>query len=288
MPRTRRPPGPNGRRGRAGAAGPGLALLVAAVVLAGCGSSLSAIVGSTSTTQNPAAVTGAAPSTSTPPLSGEVAVAFPVVTCTTASGSPLPGQGWKPGVLLAPIPTALVGHVEFYTDGTHTLLGPTGWACSQTTTSAGAISVVVYPTDSPPPAAGTAPQPGTEGVFATFDTTGRSSGVAAVCPFFSLPQWQRQEADCSGSPPSGEQSAMPTPDVASVTDPSGVTGTLVGSGGPHAVTGVVIFPQVVPAVTDGSPITVAEESCSLVEAALCPTVLSDFEVREFPVPTARG
>jgi hypothetical protein len=265
-----------------------LALLVAGVALAGCGSSLSAIVGSTSTTQNLATVAGAAPTTSTVPLSGEVAVAFPVVTCTTAFGSALPSQGWRPGVLLAPIPTALVGHVEFYTDGTHTLLGPTGWACSQSTTSNGAVNVVVYPTDSPPPAAGTAPPAGTEGVFATFDTTGRSSGVAVVCPFFSLPQWQQQEADCSGSPPSGEQSALPTPDVASVTDPSGVTGTLEGSGGSHAVTGVVIFPQVVPAVTDGSAITVAEESCSLVDAALCPTVLSDFEVREFPVPTARG
>jgi hypothetical protein len=265
-----------------------LGALVVGVVLAGCGSSLSAIVGSTSTTRNPAPVAGAAPTTSPPPLSGEVAVAFPVVTCTTASGSPLTGQGWKPGVLLAPIPTALVGHVEFYTDGTHTLLGPTGWACSQSTTTTGAISVTVYPTDSPPPAADTPPSPGTEGVFATFDTTGRSSGVAVVCPYFSLPQWQQQEADCSGSPPSGEQNAMPTPDVASVTDPSGVTGTLDGSGGPHAVTGAVIFPQVMPAVTDGSPITVAEESCSLVDSALCPTVLSDFEVREFPVPTARG
>ncbi|HEY5097949.1 MAG TPA: hypothetical protein VII46_07865 [Acidimicrobiales bacterium] len=265
-----------------------MAVLVVGVVLAGCGSSLSAIVGSTSTTQNPANVARAAPTTSTPPLSGEVAVAFPVVACTTASGSPLPGQGWKPSVLLAPIPTTLVGHVEFYTDGTHTVLGPTGWACSQSTATTGAIGVTVYPTDSPPPVGDTPPSPGTEGVFATFDTTGRPSGAALVCPYFSIPQWQQQEADCTGSPPSGEQSAMPTPDVASVTDPSGVTGTLDGSGGPDVVTGVVIFPQVTPAVTDGSPITVAEESCSLVDSALCPTVLTDFEVREFPVPTSRG
>jgi hypothetical protein len=288
MYRPRRSHGPHRRRGPARTTAPGLALLVVGVALAGCGSSLSAIVGSTSSTPNPATVAGAAPSTSTPPLSGEVAVAFPVVTCTTASGSPLANQGWNPGVLLAPIPTALVGHVEFYTDGARTLLGPTGWACSQSSTSTGAVRVVVYPTASPPPAADTAPSPGAEGIFATFDTTGRSSGAAAVCPYFSLPQWQQQEADCSGSPPTGEQSAMPTPDVASVTDPSGVTGTLDGSGGSHAVTGVVIFPQVMPAVTEGSPIAVAEESCSLVDAALCPTVLSDFEVREFPVPTARG
>jgi hypothetical protein len=51
---------------------------------------------------------------------------------------------------------------------------------------------------------------------------------------------------------------------------------------------VVIFPQLMPAVTDGSAVNIAQESCSLVESSLCPTVLSDFEVREFPVPPARG
>jgi len=34
----------------------------------------------------------------------------------------------------------------------------------------------------------------------------------------------------------------------------------------------------------GSSVAVDAESCALADAALCPTVLSDFEVREFPVP----
>jgi hypothetical protein len=50
----------------------------------------------------------------------------------------------------------------------------------------------------------------------------------------------------------------------------------------------VIFPQVLPAVTYGSSVSVAEESCSLTDATLCPTVLSDFAVREFPVPSSNG
>jgi hypothetical protein len=45
----------------------------------------------------------------------------------------------------------------------------------------------------------------------------------------------------------------------------------------------VIFPQS-KAVTYGSRIDVAVESCSLTASALCPTILSDFDVREFPVP----
>ena len=104
-----------------------------------------------------------------------------------------------------------------------------------------------------------------------------------------MPDWQQQEAKCSTTKVVGEESSLPTPDVASVTDPSGVVGTLEGSGGVHAVTGAVLFPQVVPAVTNGSAVNVAEESCSLIDTTLCPTVLAaDFEVREFPVPAAAG
>ncbi len=257
------------------------------ISLSACGSSLSAIVGSTSTTQDPVGA-GPVPAAVTPPLSGEVAVAFPVAGCANSFGVVLPTEGWKPSVLLAPIPTALVGKVSFYTDGVHTLLGPSGWSCAVWSPTTGTTGLVVFPSNTPVPASDAPVEAGSEGVFATFDTTGRPSGISAVCPFFSIPQWQQQEAGCSGSPPPGEQSAMPTPDLASVTDPSGVTGSLEGSGGNHPVTGVVIFPQVQPAVTNGSPVDIAEESCSLVDGSLCPTVTSDFEVREFPVPTSRG
>jgi hypothetical protein len=133
---------------------------------------------------------------------------------------------------------------------------------------------------------GASPAPGTQGVFATFDTTGNVTGIAMVCPFFTVAGWQTAEAKCTGSKPTGEQSAMPTPDVASVTDPPGVIGSLPGSGGGTPVTGAVIFPQVQPAVTIGSAVSVAEVSCSIPDVSLCPTVISDFEVREFPVPGA--
>ena len=101
----------------------------------GCGSS---IIGPASTT--PPAPHSAGKSTSTTttaPLTGEVAVAFPVVACTTSSGQPLHPGGWSPTILLAPIPTALVGKVEFYSDGVHTVLGPSGWTCSQESAARG-------------------------------------------------------------------------------------------------------------------------------------------------------
>jgi hypothetical protein len=249
-----------------------------------CGTSLSDIVGSTSTTSTTAPPSPSTAATSANPQAGGVSVAFPVVICTTGTGAALSSSGWRPSYLLAPVPTSLVGKVEFYSDGLHTVLGPIGWSCSQTLAPAGSSGLVVYPPNNPNPPVLGPPAAGTEGIFATYDTTGHAQGVALVCPFFTVPTWQQQEAKCATTKVAGEQSSLPTPDVAAVTDPSGVVGTLAGSGGVHPVTGTVIFPQVVPAVTNGSAVNVAEESCSLVDTTLCPTVLADFEVREFPVP----
>jgi hypothetical protein len=123
-------------------------------------------------------------------------------------------------------------------------------------------------------------------VFASFNTTGTTQGVAQVCHYFTVAQFQQQQASCSGPGPAGEQNTLATPDVAAITDPIDVVGALQGSGGSHPVTGVVIFPQVLPAVTYGTPVDIATESCSLVATRLCPTILSDFEVREFPVPNS--
>jgi len=253
------------------------------MVLSGCGASL---VGSASTTLVSPVIATKGSTTTTAPLTGEVSVAFPVVACSTAYGGPTSSSGWKPTILLAPIPTALVGDVEFYSDGIHTVLGPTGWSCSQTTTAGSVTGLAVFPSGTTHPTLTGPPAAGTQGIFATFSQTGRVQGVAMVCPFFTVPAWQSQEAKCSATKPTGETTAVATPDVVTVSDPPGVTGNLAGSGGFYAVTGVVIFPQVLPAVTDGSSVNVAEESCAIGMVALCPTILSDFEVREFPSPTA--
>ncbi len=269
---------PTGRstvRNRAGIVVAGMVLL-----LSGCGSSLAKIVGTTSTSPPPRSTTT---STTTPGsgYEGGAAVAFPVVACADAGASP---TGWRPSVLLAPIATALVGKVEFYSDGTHSIVGPSGWACSRYRAPGGVIRLDVTPRGGgAPPPAGTVP-PGTQGIFAEFATTGTPEGVGLVCRYFTVPTWQQAEAACGPGDPAGEQSSMPTPDIASITDPSGVIGTLVGSGGTQPVSGTVIFPQSIPAVADGSSIAVAKESCSLTDTSLCPTILSDFDVREFPVP----
>lgn len=288
--------------------------------LAGCGSSL------LGTTSSSVASTSSSSAPSTVPLNGEVAVAFPVVPCVNpgAGGSPITSRtGWKPTILVAPVPTSLAGKVAFYSDGVHTVLGPTGWTCalvapgtgdsatssSSTTTStgetgstvppsgptsgqsgaiaaSGGTTLAVYPANDPNPPVSGPPAPGSEGIFATWASTGSDAGVDLVCPFFTIPSWQSDQAGCSTTKPSGETSNALTPDVTEVGDPPGVVGSLASSGGQATVLGVVLFPQVPSAVNYGSSVAVAAESCSLATGSLCPTVLSDFEVREFPVPGA--
>ena len=295
-----------------------VAAIVGSTVLAGCGASN--LIGSTTSTTTTSVPTAASTPSTTVPVNGEVAVAFPVVACNDpATGGPAvhSGSGWSPTILLAPVPTSLVGKVSFYTDGTHTLLGPTGWSCSlvtpgpaptgttastvagQSTTTVpappasgqsaaiaarGGTTLAVYPPNDPVPPTAGPPAAGTEGIFATYATTGTNAGVDLVCLFFTIPSWQSQSAGCATTRPTGETANVLTPDVTEVTDPAGVVGSLAGSGGPGSTTGVVLFPQIPSAISYGSPIAVAAESCALTESTLCPTVLSDFEVREFPVP----
>ncbi len=293
------------------------------LMLAGCGSNL---LGSSTTTGGPSADTSSSGSPSTTvPVNGEVAVAFPVVACTDPANGDAPikaASGWSPTILLAPVPTSLVGKVAFYTDGVHTILGPSGWTCarvgpgspansgtsSQTSTGdqgatgtssatpnwgqdaaigvTGTTTLAVFPSNDPNPPTSGPPNPGTEGIFATFATTGTNAGVRLVCPFFTLPSWQTQSAGCSTAKPTGETTNVLTPDVTEITDPAGLVGSLAASGGQGQTSGVVLFPQIASAISNGSPIAVAMESCALTVAALCPTVLSDFDVREFPVPAS--
>ena len=149
----------------------------------------------------------------------------------------------------------------------------------------GATTLALYPPNDPNPPISGAPAPGAEGIFATYATTGSDAGVFLVCPFFTIPSWQSQSTGCTTTKPTGELTNDLTPDVTAIADPAGVAGNLAASGGQTTVTGVVLFPQIPSAVSYGSPVAVAAESCSLDTPSLCATVLSDFEVREFPVPT---
>ena len=145
-----------------------------------------------------------ASTTTTAPLTGEVAVAFPVVACTTSSGAPLASQGMEAhrpagadpdrpggqgGVLLGrgahrarPERLGLLAEPR-------TARGPPGWWSTLR-----ARPLPRWPSSRPA---------GTEGIFAIFDNTGTAQGISLVCPYFTVPSWQQTEANCSGIKPAG-------------------------------------------------------------------------------------
>ena len=104
-------------------------------------------------------------------------------------------------------------------------------------------------------------------VQARFDYTGHGTGFDLVCPYF--PHVVLGTETCPSTVPTGEKVTQLTPDVVSITDPAGVKGALAGSGGPIAVTGLMIVPQ-----APNLPVDIAEVSCSLKEQRCAQTSLT--------------
>jgi len=249
--------------------------LVACLALALAGCTSSSAVSSTSTSSRASVV--ATPTTTAP--SG-VSV-LPVGTCSQVSGAPSNAPAWVPTELAGAVPASQKPELEFYSVGTETALGPRGWSCAQLTGADGSSSLSVYPTGQPNPTTSAGPvSPGAQIISEDFDYTAHVPGVDLVCPYF--PSFASTAEPCPNGVPAGEVVHELTPDIVSITDPSGVKGSLDGSGGSLAVSAVMIAPQA-PNLPNG--VDVAEESCSVRNTVLCPSILQDFMIREFPVPT---
>jgi hypothetical protein len=250
-------------------------LLVGCLALALAGCTSSSADSSTFTSARPSVVV----TTTTTPPSG--ATVLPVGACSQTSGAPSNGPAWVPTELAGAVPASQTAELEFYSVGTETALGPRGWSCAQLTSADGSSSLAVYPTGQPNPITSVGPvASGAQVIWEEFDYTAHVPGVDLVCPYF--PSFASSSEPCPNGIPAGEQVHRLTPDVVSITDPSGVKGSLDASGGPIPVSAVMIAPQA-PNLPNG--VDVAEESCSIQNSSLCPSILEDFTIREFPVPT---
>ena len=97
------------------------------------------------------------------------AAALPVGACSRTFGGPSAGPAWVPRQLAGAIPPTAALHLEFYSIGTETLLGPRGWSCAQLTGADGSAVMDVYPQGaqpdngchSPPSVARSSQQPST-------------------------------------------------------------------------------------------------------------------------------
>lgn len=252
------------------------------VLAAGVWAALGVAVGTPAlATARSARTTGPHATTTTVPTTRIGPTVLPVEACASTSAVTGTGPLWVPTKLAGAVPAAVANRLEYYSVGSETLLGPRGWTCNQLHATDGSAQMAVYPPGSPnPTSVAGRPGPGTQLVDATFDYTGHVPGIDLVCPYF--PSVATASEPCPSSVPTGEKVSQRTPDVVAITDPAGVKGALAGSGGRQAVTGLMIVPQA-PDVLGG--VNVAEISCSLKTTSLCPAILSDFVVRQFPVPT---
>jgi hypothetical protein len=228
----------------------------------------------------PSKTTATMPSTTTTPEPAAGTTVLPVGTCFQTFGAPSAGPAWVPTQLAGAVPPHMASQLEFFSVGTETELGPRGWSCAQLTGADGSAGMDVYPPGQPNPTLSSAePDSGTQIIAATFDYTAHVPGVDLACPYF--PKVASANEPCPGPIPAGEQVHQLTPDVVTITDPAGVKGALAGAGGSIAVTGIMIVPQ----APNLNGVDIAEESCSLTVATLCPSILQDFLVRQLPVPT---
>jgi hypothetical protein len=217
-------------------------------------------------------------------------VVLPVVPCSSSSATePSTGSVWSPSKLTAQISTTAARSLDFYSADSETILAPRGWACSQENSTDGSSAIAAYPPGISNPLLSEAVSPGSHLVTARFDYTTHLPGFDLVCEYFrqesSTASTEFSSSQCTSSIPSGEQVSHVTTDIVSIFDPPGTKGNLQGSGGSDAVTGVAIWPQL---SNGGRAENVTEESCSLSNASLCPSILNDFLIRDFPVPSQSG
>jgi hypothetical protein len=200
-------------------------------------------------------------------------VVLRVNPCSIESGTESGGPIWLPTQLTAQIPPALKSKVELYSTGTNTVLAPAGWVCSALEATDGGTSLVVSPPGQASSQAG-ASAPNSSNVTALFDYTGHGPGMDLVCPYFPPPDPQSYSG-CSTSLPAGQTTKPITADILSIS-----TAPTAKQSRPS--TGVLIYPKV--RNYENTSVDIAEETCTLSTPSLCPTLLSDFAIRDFPIP----
>jgi hypothetical protein len=225
----------------------------------------------------------------TSPVTGPTTslVGIPVVPCRATSGTSQSPTAGVPRLLAATISKASSKRLTFYSNGVITVLGPKGWACTSLFAADGGESLAAFPPGQADPTLSDAP--GTaQGVIARVDFTGHGPGVALACGLFPNAPAVKNFGPNGGfscSLPAAEVTERPTPDLAIFHDPVMTKGSGDLSGGPHAVSGVVILPESDP----GSVGNISKATCALAsrDSDLCPAIVSDFVVRAFPSEVLR-
>jgi hypothetical protein len=229
------------------------ALIVAALLLAACGTSTptgspTATVSAPSATAAPSAAPTGSPAAvasataeapSIEPTQKTVKVSL--VTCPTTFGVPGDSLPPVPATMTATLSTDVANLASFYGNGTLTLLGPKGWQCSAAVGADGSTSMSITPPGQAQPSG--SPPPDYQAVTAW--TGGACIGCIAQTACAVFPEAWKLFATpgqaCPNTIPAAEIITRPMAQSAVFDDPPGTAGTGYPSGGTYRARGYLVF-----------------------------------------------
>ena len=274
--------------------------LLAALLLAACGSSgPGSTTGSThpkhgtaSSTSVPATSTTRSASTSTSTTNGSgagsgsgamVTAMLPVVVCQTTSGVSTTTTSLPASVAVSvPASDAQQGNLAVYSDltGALMLVGPTvGWTCTGSFGADGSGMMALAPVGTSVPVGGTVwhlpASSSTQAIVALESGGSIVQGAALACPLFSTAKETTQQdlgKGCDTTSPPQEHVVTTSSSQVGFQDPAGVAGIGFTSGGQNAANGIMLYR---PKPTEW---TAYEATCTLPAAQLdlCTAVLNHF------------
>jgi hypothetical protein len=232
--------------------------------------------GSTSTTGTPASTATNVSNTSQP-----VTATLQVVTCPTSYGvTPPPAPKSIPNTLDALIPQSLAGQLSVYADqaGIMDVLGPTGWKCTASFGADGSGGISITPSGEVLPSTSSLPSGSPiEAIIAS--QNGGCQGCASVqaCPFFAAAA-TADPGTCPAKTPA-EAILKLAPNLVSILDPPGVSGSADPSGGSYPANAVLTYTE--HQGQSGTSVSSWLETCTLpnTEKGICTAVLNDFITR---------
>jgi hypothetical protein len=208
-----------------------------------------------------------------------VSVDLPLVACPSDGVDDGAAPVDLPPTVSTAVPSTLVRRLAVYTDpaGQDRVLGPAGWSCAATQAPDGSTSVAVYPAGGSPPRTDGSGTPGdSRAVVLTDSGTCTGCALSTASPLFPAAaaacaeQFLLATGSCPTAPV-GEQHSTLSSTVVAFTDPTGVAGTGIPSGGSDPAVGAMAF-------LSGSDPETWLETCTLPSAsgAICAAVVHGF------------
>lgn len=200
----------------------------------------------------------------------------PLVACPTTYGVTQSSTPTLPPSEPIALPSALIGQVAIYSDGQGQVevLAPYGWSCAAQVGADGSSSTMVYPPGEPLSAADLHTTSRDEAVVGSQTSACYGCTLGQACPLFpaAAKAYEATYGPCPSTPPPDQSVVQLSATAVAFSDPPGVKGEGVPSGGPYTANGVMTYVN----LTNAAPSYL--DTCTLPASqhALCTAALNLF------------